>query len=468
MPIQVDGQSYNYRGTIEASKGAGDSKETLSFTVYGDAAGVEHWLLQDNSKYYLLRAAADPSRAYPIETTHEEFAADKLTVLGQTKTPVRYSWVTLDHTFEDAPPPFSGTSDAMICRTPEGDRQTMMSIPLLKWQGDAYYSPSFPAADMPRSAIEAKLGLGGGQSLAISLCLFLALLFGISVPLGFLIPVKVLWWAGPAAILLRLMCARQSPVDHVLRLIAGLFFLHFCTHLLDHVFTQELSDEQGLLFESARLAVLSLVLLALRLASPKLYYSALDGSSYGGSCSWTLFTCVLIMVSMDEEDNFFQWFDWYSGMLPWSIFWLLLMGAGIWYKYRDYKHVPLDLRGFRSLLYRTTDTLNDTLEMACHKAKRLMEWADDMEDALSISADRLVASLADFKPFFEAWGSDAKKLEEIDTDALSPQEREALEADLATICADFQDLIACLDGWPATSQDLKSLRRSPRLATWGQ
>ena len=124
------------------------------------------------------------------------------------------------------------------------------------------------------------------------------------------------------------------------------------------------------------------------------------------------------------------------------------------------------MRGFRSLLYQTADILDQKVEVCRHKADSLAQWADDLEDALAISGDPLVASLADYAPFFEAWRDQAKKLAE--ADALSPDDQEHLNADLATIASDFRDLISCLDRWPESQSELKSLRRSPMLGTWGQ
>ena len=113
MSITVDGQRYEYKGTVEASKGSGDNKEDLRFTVYTDPEGRECWLGEDKKRWYLYRDVTNAEARLKAGHTHEEFAADKLKILGETFSPAKFSWVTLNDRQMAEPGAFRGTDQAM-------------------------------------------------------------------------------------------------------------------------------------------------------------------------------------------------------------------------------------------------------------------------------------------------------------------------------------------------------------------
>ena len=462
--MRIDDLSYETRGDVNCSKGSGDNEETFFFrTIRERDRGGEHLLLEDRGKWWMYSPPPRPVDI-PVAKVHEEFKADRVHGCGRENVK-EFAWVTLERSFDDAPLPYTGTAEALVMTSHRGVREVWMCAPLMRGDGDVFYSPHYPAANLPRKSVTLKQGLAAGGSLAGWLCGAMALLFGAAALSGIALPMQLMWWLGPLAVAMRAFTTRQSQMDHVLRLVGGVFFLHFATHLIDHHFAAELEDREGLLFESARLSIVLFFLFGLSKLQPKIYFAILDGSTTGGGCAWSVFTVGILIASFSEEDNFFRWFDWYAGMLPWSILWLLGLAYAIWFAYDDYRQVPLDLKGFRSLLYKTADTLSQTAGVACQKSKRLAQWADDLDDALGISADPLVASLAELGPDFVGWREQAKKLGELNPDALSAERRKALEADLAIIASDYRGLVAWLDADRSVRGELLSLRRSPFLET---
>ncbi len=456
----IDGKAYQERTSIVCSRGSGDSKEEFTFRVLLSPEGVECWLLTENSKWWLFRRPAQPV-SFKVVKTHEEFQAQKFVRDGQDLGEKRLAWVTFDRAYSEALP-FQSTTEGMLI---DGS-DMLISVPLMQ-DKEEFFSPSFPASGMTRSIITPRSGLGG-DGLAKHVGLALAALFLAAAFLKTAVPIKALWWLGPLAILSRAASTRQSLWDHLLRFVGGVFFLHFVTHALDNLWTNDWDEAAVPLFESAKIGAMCLLLWVVRLWKPRIYFAFLDGATVSGGCSWLVFCSGLALVCMAEEDNYFKWFSWYAGESFWGMLWLLAGICGIAYKIHDYRRVPLDLRGFRSLLYRTADALNLDLGVCCNKSGCLVEWADDLEDALAISAHPLVASLADYAPDFEAWRGQASKLAEVDPEQLTARQREHLAADLATIGADFRDLISCLDQWPESKDQLKEIRISPMLGTWGQ
>lgn len=462
----IDGVNHNFKGVLTPGKGSGDSEETFELKILQAEEGPERWLLTDQGKWWLFQAPSGPIAPFTIAKEHERFEAQRFAGNYPAPSGRLFRWVQLEQPYLEIEPPFQGTTEAMLI-SGEDFSQIFLSLPLMVGAPDVYYTPSFPASEIPRDAVSVRPGLGGGK-LVPHFSLLLALLFGGAGFAGWVAPIKALWWLGPLAIFGRFGTTRQSLADHALRLLAGVFFLDFISHGLDNNVTAEWDEPLAPLFESAKVGGICALLWLLRLWQPRLFFSAIDGVNFAGGCSWLVFACGMAIVTMVEEFNYFRFFDWYAGELPWTALWLIAGVLGIWHKFKDYRNVPLDLRGFRSLLYRTTDTLDQKLDVCVHKSQVLSEWADDLEDALVISADPLVASLADYGPSFLAWRDQAKNLQDVSPSQLDPETRQSLEADLATIASDFRDLIACLDGAPGSLRELRSLRRSPLLETWNQ
>ena len=445
---------------LTPSKGSGDSEEKFIISVLRNGARTR-WLLQDKGKWWLYASPSAPPAPYAIAKTYEEFNADKVGGMGGSKL---FRWVQLDQPYMQAEPPFQGATEALVM-SGGGPPSMMLSLPLMVGKSGVYYTPSFPASDIPREAVVAKESLQSAKLIS-HLSLVMAAIFGVAVLLNFAAPIGLLWWLGPAAVVCR--STRQSLRDHVLRVVAGVFFLHFATHLVDNVMTREMEDQMVPMFESAKVVVLCLGLWVLRMWKPRYYFSVIDGVSSWGGCSWLLFAGGITFWSMIDEFNYFSFFNYYAGVLPWSILWFCAALFGFMNTLSDYRKVPLDLKDFRSLLYRSADTLGQKLDVCVHKSEALVQWADDLEDALSISADPVVVSLSGYGPFFTAWRDQAKNLKEVDPKTLDSQTREQFEADLATVASDFRDIVTCIDGWPKTQGKLQSLRRSPLLETWNQ
>lgn len=462
----IDGVIHDPKGVVSSSKGSGDSEQKFEFRVLKSAnRGPERWLLTDKGKWWLFQPPPDQNVPYVVAKEHERFEADRVTGASAARGATVYRWVRLEQPYTEIDPPFRGTSEALIVSGGGAPPRILLSLPLMVGSRDVFYTPSFPAAELPRASIMAKAGLGGGK-LVPHLSLLLAVFFGAAAFLGVSAPIRALWWLGPLAIGGRFLATRQSLWDHCLRLLAGAFFLDFTTRGLDNVMTSEWEEGMAPLFESAKVAVIGLLLWVLRLASPRLFFSVIDGVNITGGCSWVVFACGVAVVTLVEEFNYFRFFDWYAGELPWSVLWFLGALLGIWHKFKDYRKVPLDRRGFRSLLYRTADTLEQGLPLCVSKALALSEWADDLEDALLISADPLVVSLADYAPAFIAWRDQVKNLQDVAPAQIDAETRQHLEADLAIVAADFRELVGCLDRWPESRQELRGLRRSPLLETW--
>lgn len=461
MPI-IDGEEFRESNVLTPSKGSGDSEEKFTISVLRNG-GRTRWLLQDKGKWWLYASPPEPVAPYTVAKTYEEFKADRVGGQGGSRD---FRWVQLEQPYMQAEPPFQGATEALVISS-GGPASMMLSLPLMVGKPGVYYTPSFPASKVPRDPVAVKEGLGGGR-LVPHLSLIMAAIFGAAVLVHTPAPIGLLWWLGPVAIACRYFTTRQSSWDHVFRLLAGVFFLHFVTHGFDNRMTEEMEDQMVPMFESAKVFVLCLGLWVLRLWKPRYYFSVIDGVNLTGGCSWLLFACVMGFVSMDEEFNYFSFFNYYAGVMPWSILWFCAALFGFMYTLSDYRKVPLDLKGFRSLLYRSADTLDQKLDVCVHKSEALVQWADDLEDALSISADPVVASLLDYGPFFTAWRDQAKNLKDVDPKTLDSQTREQLEADLATVASDFRDIVACIDGWPQAQSKLQSLRRSPLLETWNQ
>lgn len=442
--------------------GSGDNKEEITFKLLSDPAGKECWLLNDGGKWYLYQAPPDLSQPYRVETTYETFAADTVRRNKVDQPPCLFSWVGFSQPYQHAEAPFRDATRGMLMEGNDRD-DMMLAVPLLQTSSGVYYSARFPAAKMKRETVTPHTGLEGGPFVS-HLGLGLAVLFGGATVLETTVLMKLCWWLGPLAVFLRCFSTRQSTWDHVLRLVGGLFLLHFATHGLDNFVTRDWEEQATPLFEMAKIAALSGALWGLRMWNLRVYYAVIDGVAYGGGCSWLVFVTGTIFLSLVDEANHFRWFTWYSGELPWAVFWPLAVAWCIWSTYKDYRKAPLDLAGFRSLVFRTVEVLDQKLDHCRLRSAQLTEWADDLEDALAISADPLVCSLVDYGEAFKLWQTQAAVLKDVVPDRVS--DREQLEADLAAIAADFRELLSCLDRWPESWEGFKSLRCSPMLGTW--
>ncbi len=463
MSITVDGQRYEYKGTVEASKGSGDNKEDLKFTVYTDPEGRECWLGEDKKCWYLYRDVTNAEARLKAGHTHEEFAADKLKILGETFNPAKFSWVTLNERQMAEPGAFRGTDQAMRM-----GMNTKVSIPLFKDSvGDRYFGPNFPAADIPRRP----LALGNVSALwaANLLILALAVIMGVAVWAQNPLAIRVFWWLGPTLAAVRLMSARQGFVGTVCGALSGVFFLHFCTHGLDYLVTNSWEEAAAPLFESARLALFCLLVLGLRAYSSRLGLALIDGAFLGGGAAWLVYLSGPFIASVAREDEgYFPWFSYYASIPMWAWIWPVLLVWGVRAKLKDYAKAPVHRDGFRSLLYRTHELTRQGLGVATDAAERLEHWADDLEDGLSLSADPAVRAFAPLAPDFLQWKKQATLLREIDPAELDEDVRAALENDLTALSQDFLDLVNCLDEFSAKQTELKSLRFSPLLLTWNQ
>lgn len=110
-------------------------------------------------------------------------------------------------------------------------------------------------------------------------------------------------------------------------------------------------------------------------------------------------------------------------------------------KLKDYRKAPVDRDGFRSLLYRTCDITKQGLAPA-------------------------VRAFTPLAPSFLRWREQTVALQDVEVESLDDDVRQALEADLATISEDFEELVVYLDGLPNDCGELKTLRYSPQLVTW--
>ncbi len=461
MPIVVDGQTYQYRGLVDATKGSGDSTERLSFTVYTGPDGRECWLGKDKEQWYLCRAPAVPSSSPKVIKIHEVFIPTKFEIFGKETPPVTFSWVALEQRQLDETEPFHGTDQAMLMGA-----EVKLAIPLLKEpDGDVYFGPNFPAADIPRRQVIA--GTSAGPRIALVLLLALAGVMAFGVWAKSPVPIRIFWWVGPILGGISMMGSRHSFLRMVCGLLSGVFFFHFATHGLDYLVTHEWEEEAEPLFESARVVASCLLFLGLRALWPRFYLALVDGSNTGGGAAWLIYLGGQLLVASGEDaENYFSWFNWYASIPLWSWFWPICLILAVVSKFKDYRKAPVDRDGFRSLLYRTCDIIRQGLENSVGAAKRLEAWADDLEDALSLSAAPAVRAFTPLAPSFLCWREQTVALQDVEVESLDDDVRQALETDLATISEDFKELLDYLDGWPNDSKELKTLRYSPRLVTW--
>lgn len=461
MPIRVDGETYHYQGLIDATRGAGDNLQRLNFTAYTGPDGRSCWLSEDKQRWYLYRDAPEGSDLKGIET-HETFAAHDFSMFGRSQPPVTFSWVTLDGRQHQETGPFQGTDQAMSM----GPRQFKLAIPLVRDPGtDDYYGPNFPAAKFPRRSV--RPGSAVGPRAATALLLLLAATMGWAVWAQSSVPLTVLWWAAPVFGLLRWGTVRHSFLHQVFGVISGLFFFHFATHGIDYWVTHNWDEELAPLFESARLGLACLLFLLLRALFPRFYLALLEGSYAGGGSAWVLYFSVLFLVLINEDgENYFPWFNWYASIPPWSWIWPLLLLGVFCFHYRDYRRAPVDRAEFRRLLFQTAEVLRQGLGASVGASRSLERMADDLEDALSLSADPAVRAFTPLAGCFLQWCEQAKALRAVDLESLDESTRRSLEADLEVLVADFDDLVAYLDAWPKATQQLLTLRISSRLLTW--
>jgi hypothetical protein len=466
MATTIDEATYQLKHVLKCSKGSGDNKEEFSFTVLTGPDDHEFWLLNERNDWWLFRRPPDGTVRFEVANAHEEFFAQRFERDGVDEGPKRLTWAAFTEPYQNAPAPFQGTTEGLLFGGTDS-RDMMLSIPLMMTEPDVFYTPSFPASQMSRVAVTPRAGLGGGPVVK-HFALILGIVFAVSALLGVTNPIKMLWWMGPLAVIARHYTTQQSTLNHALRLLAAVFFLHFSTYVFDHAVALSV-EEAGLpLYESVKVALLCIALWGVRLWNPRYYFAVVDGVTWGGGCAWLLFCGGLTVATLFDEVNLFNWFRWYAGTLPWSLLWIVGAAAGIHHKLKDYSKAPLDLRGFRSLLYRTAETLEQKLEHSRSKAGSLGEWADDLGDALAISTDPLVVSLVDYAPAFKALREQAQKLADVDVKTLEPASKAHLDADLTTIAEDCRAMISCLDRWPESRADFTLLRRSPRLVLWGK
>lgn len=461
MSIRVDGQRYEYKGTVEASKGSGDDKEDLKFTVYLDPEGRECWLGEDKRRWYLYRDVTNAEARLKAGYTAEEFDSDKLRILGEAFDAAKFTWVTLHDRQMSEPEPFRGTNQAMRM-----GEKTKLSIPLFRDQArDSYFGPNFSAADIPPYALSP--GSAAALWAANLMVLVLALVMGVSVWQQSPLAIRIFWWLGPIFAAVRLMSARQGLIGTVCGMLGGIFFLHFCTHGLDYLVTNSWEEAAAPLFESARLALFCLLVLGLRAYSSRLGLALIDGAFYGGGAAWLVYLSGQFIASMVlEDEGYFPWFSYYASLPMWAWVWPVLLFFGVSSKLKDYAKAPVHRDGFRSLLYRTYELTRQGLEVVTEAAERLEKWADDLEDSLSLSTDPAVRAFAPLAPDLLQWKMQAGLLKEIDPAELDDDIRESLESDLEALSQDFLGLINYLDEFSAKPAELKSLRYSPLLLTW--
>lgn len=463
MPIVVDGQTYQYRGLVCASTGSGEGAEHLNFTVYTDPGGRLCWLGEENKKWYLYRDPTAPESLLKVIQTHEEFSARTFSVFGKETTPVHFSWGALENRQLGETGPFRGADQVMMVGS-----EMKLEIPLVKESnGDVYFGPAYRAKDVPRHSVTP----GSTAATKAALVLLLGLAGAMALAVGFKVswPIRLFWWLGPILALLRLSVSRHGFLGMTSGVLSGVFFLHFATHGLDYLVTRDWEEAAVPLFESARLGATCILLLGLRAIWPQLYLALVDGAFRGAGLAWALyFGGQVVVASVLEDKGYLSWFSYYASIPQWSWIWPLFLASGVWRHFKDYRRVPVNRQGFRELLYRTQEITGQGLQASLGAAKRLEGWADDLEDALMLSAAPAVRAFTFLAPSFLRWREQAQALESISEESLDDDLRESLESDLRVISEDFNELLDALDKWPNSSQQLKTLRYSPLLVAWNR
>lgn len=467
MP-KIDGENFPHGPQLKITRGSGDSETVFHIeTMRSGHSGESYWMLEEKEKRWLyLYPSKPPERgaSAQVRTVHETFEASRVEPhrFAGKEISLVFRWARMFEPLAGHPAPFHDTCEALLL----GDGsyvRALPAIPVLHYRGELF-TPDYPAEKMPwrllnSEPVSALRGLGA----TIALSFTMALLFGLFAAAGLTWPVTLFWWTAPlTAILCFGRLGRRSELGHLARLISGAFFIHFLTRGFDVAVTGAWEDSEAALFECWKLCGMFLGLALLTRLRPQLTFGLIDGAYRVGPALWA--TGLVIMLIMLEDGNYFPWFNYYAGVMPWGLLLgavgLVSMGEKIW----DYRKAPVDKRGFLRLLYRTADVLEKGPEAAASRSARLAEWADDLEDALSISASPQVVALSELGPEFLLWKTQAIALASYHE--FSPARQSQVQADLAVIAEDFRQLAETLDG--KNAKKLSTPRPSPYLATYNQ
>jgi hypothetical protein len=472
MP-KVDDENFFRMTEVWVEKGSGDSKTKLIFTVIHSTEKPRQWLFHDDKAWWLYHLANPSEEILAEQVTvakkHEVFKANKVSDLG-SGFPLnfkQFTWVTLAQPLKGVPEAYRHSREALLVG--HGPKAVVLpAIPLLCTEPDCYFSPSYPASELPRRQIEvtqevAGEGLGPAQGLAAAL----TVLFGLSVLIDFSWPARLIYIFGPMAALFCIGSWRTRSYGRLARLVSGAFFLHFFSRGIDVAITSEWEDAAGLMYESWKLAVIFGLLGLLAKIQPRLYFGFVDGAYQAGAFFFPLFATVLVFVSSEQEFNYLRFFNYYAGVMPWGAMLGVVGLAAVGHRLWDYRHAPVNKEDFRKLLCRTTEILGQGVAVAPHRSARLAAWADDLEDGLSISLSPEVLSLAKLGPEFLLWRTQAGNLGAYQ--GMAAEQKSLVEDALGALHSDFQELVEALDNFNQGSPiTLRTLRHSPLLATWGQ
>lgn len=466
MP-RVDEQNFSSGPELKISKGSGDSETTFRMqTLRSGDSGKNYWLLDDSGKKWLYLFPTQPpakGESTTVRQVHETFAADRVEpgrFLGHDISRM-FRWAQLGEPMPGQPKPFHDATEALLLG--EGSYvKVLPAVPVLEYRGDLY-TPDFKAEKMPwRLLGEPRPSSMAGLGPVVLLAGLMSALFGLVALSTSAVPIHVFWWLAPMFGVLGYGAWRSTDAGKLARLVAGVFFLHFLTRGVDVAITGDWEEVDAGVFEAWKLCGTFLLMALLVRVRPQLYFGLVDGAYRVAPALWTI--GVVTLLFMLDEGNYFPWFNYYSGVMPWG----LLLGSiglvSVAEKIWDYRKAPVDTRGFVRLLYRTTETLEKGPETAMARSARLAQWGDDLEDALSISASPEVVALADLGPDFLLWKTQAKALASYDE--FSPDRQNQVREDLAVIAGDFRAIAESLEG--RSGKKRSSIRHSPYLATYNQ
>ena len=473
--LTIDGVEYKKTGRLDCVKGSGDNQEQWHFDVLELPNGGRYLMNTDKQQswLYLLYASGDPN--IEIETVYETSLVDTMSgaLTPQQKKShkdLEFRWVGFKERFADAPLPFQDTSQGLtVGRQGKSPSETYMSIPLLRRGRDTFYTPHFPASELPPENVEAfkRSKAGAGLEAVVGIASLLAMVWGVlnSDPT----PLSLVWWLGPVAGICYIFSTRAGVFYDSLRFLVGAYLLHFSTHCIDTTVTTDYWREPpAIAFETTRFGIILLILLLCRMASVKVYSTLVDGCYRGAGCAWWLFATGLAMWGIFDEFNSFEWFRWYSGVLPWGAIWAIFMILAVSEKWFDYRDAPLNKRTLRRCLNQLSEATSQGLQAVARQAEKLGATANNLEDAVRVSNDSAVASLFPLGPAFLSLETMINTLSNMDLESLNERETDRINQDLKTVSEDLAALLTNFHDWGTDGQTVTLPRLSPFLLTYGK
>ncbi len=190
----------------------------------------------------------------------------------------------------------------------------------------------------------------------------------------------------------------------------------------------------------------------------------LDGVYRAGAIYWACLVFVLISGSEVQEDNLFQWFNYYAGVMPWGAVIGVLALLSVVYTVWDYRRAPVDLEDFLRAILRMAEVLELGPGTASSRSKRLAAWADDLEDSIKLNLSPRVRELDGAGQEFLLWKEQAIALG--DFESFSPERKAAIAKELEAISTDIREFHHAV----SRLQDrvIPLPRPSPFLATYRQ